>query len=401
MLFRHHKCTLLTLCTLFAMMEVSGETIDMLMEQAATVRKEWSAGCDNVINMKEKIKQDNNKTTKTEKSVCQACIWFDRYEIMEMLGEGGTGRVYLARDMRLGRPVAVKILEQVTERFQEEVALLQKQSLWMLPAVFDAWIEEDHTGVIVMEYVEGQNLKEYLVLHRQIGERQIYDWGLQLGEFLKQLHGRNPKVLYRDLKPENIMVQPDKTLRLVDVGAAVRLGEEKLYQRKRVGTFGYAAPEQWEGKAVDERADIYGLGAVLYAMMAGEEKLKNRTGMENPGMENSGMPEGMVRAVRRCLCRDKEKRYATAEAFAADWKRYKSVGKGKAFVMRAEKILACFFLYAAVYIVWYRAESLALAGRFIAGYLWLKAAEWIFHKQNERWEQKKSVWCRGLECDKV
>ena len=152
---------------------------------------------------------------------------------------------------------------------------------------------------------------------------------------------------------------------------------------------------------MDERADIYGLGAVLYAMMAGEEKLKNRTGMEIPGMENSGMPEGMVRAVRRCLCRDKEKRYATAEAFAADWKRYKSVGKGKAFVMRAEKILACFFLYAAVYIVWYRAESLALAGRFIAGYLWLKAAEWIFHKQNERWEQKKSVWCRGLECDKV
>ena len=325
---------------------------------------------------------------------CQACVWFDRYEIKEILGEGGTGRVYLARDMRLGRPVAIKILERVTEQFEEEIALLQRQNFRMLPAVFDAWVEEDGEGIIVMEYVEGQNLKDYLALHRQIPERQIYDWGVQLGEFLDKLHNGNPKVLYRDLKPENIMVQPDKTLRFVDVGAAVRLGAERSFQRKRVGTPGYAAPEQWEGKSVDERADIYGLGAVLCAVMEGEEKLKSQV-FSGDLTEKSGVPEGMRRAVRRCLRPEKEKRYATARAFLTDWRQYKRAGRGRILMFRMEEILKIGFLYAAVYIIWYRPECLSLAGHFLMGYLWLKAAEWIYRVRNEKWEQKRSVWCRS------
>ena len=351
-------------------------------------------------------------------------ILVDRYLVGRVLGEGGFGITYIGCDLRLELKVAIKEYfpsdkvtrhaqaslevsnytgalagnyEQGKEKYLQEartMARMNKQG--EIVSVRD-FFEANNTAYIVMEYVEGQNLKEYLVLHRQISEKQIYNWGLQLGEFLKQLHSRNPKVLYRDLKPENIMVQPDKSLRLVDVGAALRLKEERMYQRKRVGTFGYAAPEQWDGKAVDERADIYGLGAVLYMIMEGEENLKNRTGAEHVMTEKSGMPEGMVRAVRRCLRRDKGKRYATAEAFLADWKRYKSAGKGKALAMQAEKMLKYFFLYAAVYMIWYRAGALTFAGQFIAGYLWLKTAEWIFHKYNERWEQKKSVWCRGVE----
>ncbi len=339
-------------------------------------------------------KEDRRERGVQVEGICQACIWFDRYEIREILGEGGMGRVYLAMDMRLGRPVAIKILEQVTEQFQEEVALLRRQNFLMLPAVFDAWVEEDGTGVIVMEYVEGQNLKEYLALHGQIPERQIYEWGLQLGEFLKRLHSGNPKVLYRDLKPENIMVQPDKTLRLVDVGAAVRLGEG-LCGKKRVGTFGYAAPEQWEGKAVDERADIYGMGAVLCAVMEGKDRQNGQAGAEYVAKMN-GMPEGMRRAVRRCLRHERERRYATAEAFLADWKRYKRAGRSRTLIIRAEGMLKIGFLYAAVYIVWYREEFSPLALQFLAGYLWLKLAEWAYRRQSERWEQKKSIWCRGV-----
>lgn len=330
-------------------------------------------------------------------TLCQACVWFERYEMKEILGEGGTGRVYLARDIRLGRPVAIKILDRVTERFSEEVALLQKRALSMLPTVFDAWVEENGAGVIVMEYVEGMTLKEYLSLHRQISEGQIYEWGLQLGGFLEKLHG--DKILYRDLKLENIMVLPDKSLRLVDVGAAVRLEGADLCEKKRIGTFGYAAPEQWAGKTVDGRADLYSLGAVLHAVMMGED---------NPGGAGAGlfvgpgkMPEGMVRAVRRCLQEKREKRYATARAFLADWRRYRRVGRAGAVFWQAEVLARYIFLYGAVYGIWYLKEFSPAVRSLLAGYFWLKAAEWIYGRRSERWEQKKSVWCRSFECGKV
>lgn len=355
---------------------------------------------------------------------CQACVWFDRYEIKEILGEGGTGRVYLARDMRLERLVAIKILEQVTGQFQEEVAVLREQNFGMLPTIYDAWTEENKTGVIVMEYVRGQNLKEYLALHKQIAEKQVYNWGVQLGEFLDKLHSRNPKILYRDLKLENIMVQPDKTLRLVDVGAAVRLDGASLYEKKRVGTLGYAAPEQWEGKAVDERADLYSLGAVLYAISEGEEKLKNR--VETKLLAESGnVPWGMMQVIGRCLRRDRSGRYVSAKAFLADWKRYQREGRVKSVIEGAGVVLKYAFLYAAVNIIWYKCKlsfyitadggvaeflrdmqdgreaHLPLLWRFLFGYLLLKAAEWVWRRRNEKWEQKKSVWCRGGEYDKI
>lgn len=325
-----------------------------------------------------------------EETVCGACIWFDRYEIKEILGEGGTGRVYLAEDIRLRRLAAIKILEPVTEQFSEEVRFLQELSLGILPVIYDAWVEENKTGVIIMEYVEGVNLKEYMALHRQISEGQIYEWGLQLGGFLERLHSGNPKILYRDLKLENIMVLPDRTLRLVDIGAAVRMEAESLCQKKRVGTFGYAAPEQWEGKRVDERADLYSLGAVLYAVVTG------RKNGPAAAVESGKMPEGMLRALRRCMQPEKEKRYATARAFLADWKHYKRAGRVRSVVLQMEAAARYAFLYASVYILWYRREAVSMVWPFLAGYLWLKGAEWVWYRTNEMWEQKKSVWCRNF-----
>lgn len=220
------------------------------------------------------------------------------------------------------------------------------------------------------------------------------------------------------------MVQPDKTMRLVDVGAAVHLDAASLHEKKRVGTFGYAAPEQWEGKQVDERADIYSLGAVLYAITEGEEKLKSRVEAKHIA-ESGRSPAGMRRVIGRCLRRDRSGRYATAKAFLADWKRYRRTGRAKALVEGAEIVLKYAFLYAAANIVWYKCKlsllitadggvteflrdmqegreaHLPLLWRILLGYLLLKAAELIWRGRNEKWEQKKSVWCRGSGYGKI
>ena len=108
------------------------------------------------------------------------------------------------------------------------------------------------------------------------------------------------------------------------------------------------------------------------------------------------MPEGMRRAVKRCLRPEREKRYATARAFLADWRRYRRAGRGRILMLWAGEILKTGFLYAAVYIIWYKTECLPLAGHFLIGYLWLKAAEWICRVRSEKWEQKRSVWCRSV-----
>ncbi len=335
----------------------------------------------------------------------QPSIRLERYEMLELLGEGGTGKVYLARDTRLGRLTAVKILEQVTKQFHEEVQVLQKRGLSMLPVIYDAWTEEgDCTGVIVMEYVEGQTMREYLSLHRQISEKQIYRWGLQLGEFLQGLHTSNPKVLYRDLKPENIMVQPDGSLRLIDVGAAVCVREGKQWRdkrNKRVGTFGYASPEQWAGDAVDERTDIYSLGALLWVISVngrkGDLPVFDRKQMEilNGDVGNNGIPAGMALVIRRCLEKDREKRYATAKAFLDAWKRYQWTGMRDIFGNMLLKMGKYSLLLAAAYAVWFAPERFWAFWYCTAGYLVLKLLERAAKKKRTGWEQKKSVWCRG------
>ncbi|MDE6203722.1 MAG: serine/threonine protein kinase, partial [Lachnospiraceae bacterium] len=145
-------------------------------------------------------------------------IWFHKYEVLRLLGQGGTGKVYLVRDMHLNRLAAVK--ESRDSFLQSETAILKKLDHPGLPGIYDCFKQGDST-FLVMEYIEGMTLRQYLDKHGKVTERQAVRWMMELCGILGYLHGRSPKVIYWDLKPENIMIRQDGRLKLIDLGTAV------------------------------------------------------------------------------------------------------------------------------------------------------------------------------------
>lgn len=241
-----------------------------------------------------------------------------RYEVLEKLGEGGNGCVYLVKDIYLNRKLALKMIEDAELHFfDKEVEILKKADATMLPVIYDAWLMQDGTGVIVMEYVEGDNLAIYLKKHRRISEQVMKKWAVSLAEFLCYLHERPHPVLYRDLKPENIIVRKNEELALIDFGTVVCLDKDCYIDGKRVGTRNFAAPEQWEGKSMDRRSDIYSLGKVC-------EVLWQHCVYQSEELESiirkctQPLPENRYRTVRSVLkdliaCEKREKSRLLAE----------------------------------------------------------------------------------------
>lgn len=197
-----------------------------------------------------------------------------KYKVLRTLGEGGEGCVCLAQDTELNRLVAVKQMrkDETQEQLRREAAFLQKLRHRMLPVVYDllwagAWY-------LVMEYIEGISLHNYIQKHGRVKEAQGRLWADQLLELLSYFHTRQPPVIYQDLKPDNIMVCPDGSLKLVDFGAACdrAYGGDAAY--RIAASAGYAAPEQRGRTGVpyaDERSDIYAFGRVMYYVLTGAD----------------------------------------------------------------------------------------------------------------------------------
>ena len=158
----------------------------------------------------------------------------NKFEILKNLGEGGTGEVLLARDIHLNRLVAVKKIKKENEQREQarkEMEFLRELTHPNLPAVYDFW-EEKEWLYLVMEYVEGITLEQFLKKNRKVEPEQAISWGIKLTEVLGYLHSRKPPVLYRDLKPGNIMIKPGGELKLIDLGAcmkSVESGKQKGY----------------------------------------------------------------------------------------------------------------------------------------------------------------------------
>jgi eukaryotic-like serine/threonine-protein kinase len=269
------------------------------------------------------------------------------YEILAALGAGGMGKVYRARDTRLERTVAVKVLptalsasEQSRQRFEREAKTISQLSHPHICAVYDVGREGD-TEYLVMEYLQGQTLAERLA-RGPLPLDQVLKNGIDIAEALDRAHRSG--IVHRDLKPANVMMT-NSGVKLLDFGLAKAIEPTSsstsltasptrthLTQEGTIlGTFQYMAPEQLEGKEADRRTDIFALGAVLYEMATAKNAFPGSTqaSLISAIMQNDPPPISSVspmvpaafdRVVRTCLAKDPEDRWQSAHDVAVELK---------------------------------------------------------------------------------
>lgn len=258
-----------------------------------------------------------------------------KYEIQKILGEGASGMVYLAWDRHLSRQVAVKKQKQNEslddKSFRQELTMLKELRHSMLPVLYDYFWEDG--WYLVMEYVPGISLHNYIVEMGKIEEKQVLIWALQIAEFLCYLHDRKPAVIYRDLKPDNILVCPDGKVRLIDLGAAYCKQRSADENKILAGTVGYAAPEQIgleieEGYS-DERSDIYTFGRTLYHMLTGHDPSTPPYGIRPIRHMNPELSPGMEYFVERCTMLQPSMRFQTMDEIIKELKQLKKYQSNK------------------------------------------------------------------------
>ena len=261
------------------------------------------------------------------------------YRIIEKIGAGGMGEVYLARDERLQRDVAIKILpagmladDTARTRFRKEALALSRLNHPNVATVHD-FDTADGVDFLVMEHIKGVTLSEKLT-HGRLLEREVIRLGIQVAEGLEAGHEEN--VIHRDIKPGNIRVTPDGRAKILDFGLAkvVRPTSEtatadNLTGTGTIGTLPYMAPEQVRGRQVDARTDIWALGTVLYEMATGRRPfLENdafRLGTAiiespppSPRRLNDRIPPELERVILKTLEKEPARRYSSAAALLSD-----------------------------------------------------------------------------------
>lgn len=257
-----------------------------------------------------------------------------RYEILEEIGKGGMAYVYKARCHFLNRLVAIKVLKEelrddkeFVHRFNTEAQAAARISNPHVVSIYDVGFENG-LYYIVMEYVDGITLKEYIAEKGVLPWRQAAEFAAQICEGLSAAHKKS--VIHRDIKPQNIIMTEGGVLKVTDFGIARATTQAtQSTSSSTIGTVHYLSPEQARGGYTNERTDIYSLGVVLYEMLTGRLPFNDNTAVaiaikhiqEKPVLPrilNNEIPESMEYIVMKALNKEQNLRYASADAFLAD-----------------------------------------------------------------------------------
>jgi eukaryotic-like serine/threonine-protein kinase len=270
------------------------------------------------------------------------------YEVLAPLGAGGMGEVYRARDARLGREVALKVLPTEVARdadrrarFEQEARAASALAHPHIVTVYDVG-ESDGSVWIAMELVEGRTVRD-LLASGAMPSRRALEIGAQVAEGLAAAHAAG--IVHRDLKPENLIVSKDGYVKILDFGLAklaergiaapegptVSAGAPGTEPGTVMGTVGYMSPEQAAGQPVDFRSDQFSFGSILYEMATGERAFQRKTGVETLAAIlreepkaiaelNPAVPAPLRWTIERCLAKEPDERYASTKDLARDLK---------------------------------------------------------------------------------
>ncbi len=286
------------------------------------------------------MQPDDDKTR--EVTVLTKGTVINHYRIIEKIGAGGMGEVYLAEDTSLNRKVALKFLathlcqdEECRARFKREAQAAAKLNHPNIVTIYEV-SEYNGRPYFAMEHVEGQSLRE-LIRTKELPLERVIELVIQICEGLQRAHQSG--IVHRDVKPANILIDADGRAKILDFGLATVQGCDHLTKTgSTLGTVGYMSPEQVKGETVDQRSDVFSFGVVLYELITGRSPFKTDNDVatarhisesepEPLARYKAGVPDELQRIVSKLLQKNPVLRYQTAADVASDLKGLKSKGQ--------------------------------------------------------------------------
>ena len=257
-----------------------------------------------------------------------------RYEVLKRVGSGGMADVYMAKDHKLNRNVAVKVLkseyvedEKFLKKFETEAQAVARLSHPNIVNVYDVGIE-DGINYIVMELAEGMTLKEYIRRKGYLSPKETVEISMQIASAISHAHKNH--IIHRDIKPQNILVSEIGNVKVTDFGIAKATSSNTVTSTATaMGSVHYISPEQAKGRFCDEKSDIYSLGITMYEMVTGHVPFDHENGvtialmhLQNeitpPSQIRDGIPDSLEKIILKCTMKKPEERYQTADDLIAD-----------------------------------------------------------------------------------